>query len=177
MRLTGKEMREKMKTHIGVCLLALYPLCPAFADDIPTLTVQVPAPEPATQELRIGVLGARIDNNSGIIEQIYPGSDLVSFAVPPGSIIGLINGKVFSRDTFRAECRGLPGTKISLLIFTVSGDKDILVTRRDARLFLKYDQSDRYFAQCAKVKYVVPVPTVNKDAYNEATERYNQTKY
>jgi hypothetical protein len=106
-------------------------------------------------EIPVGVLGCQLitslfNAQSAEIIKIYPGSDLLRFGVQPGDRVVGINGHRFIRKQFAAECRGIPGTRIDLIITHREQEMEIQVLRKDAREFASNVHYFRKWAAATK---------------------------
>jgi hypothetical protein len=103
----------------------------------------------------IGVLGCQVlttflAKHTGLILQIYPGSDLLSYGIHPGDKILRIDGRRFVARDFSSDCRGMPGTRVNLLILHDGQEIEFSVMRKDARQFAHFDQYYRHWADQTK---------------------------
>jgi hypothetical protein len=80
-----------------------------------------------------GVLGAVVDEPTGMLKTVFPESDLNRFGVHPGDRILGINGHRYDPSTWQAECRGIPGGVIELVIAHEGLVSTYPVKRTDSR--------------------------------------------
>lgn len=107
--------------HLMLSVLCLVWLCASAGaqESKPEVTVKIEpaAPVIEVQDQRtLGVLGATVDMDSGVILKVFQGSDLLNWQVRKGDQIVGINGRSYTPIRLFQECKGVPGNTVSLRI-------------------------------------------------------------
>jgi hypothetical protein len=98
-------------------------------------------------EESFGVLGAVVDEATGVFKAVFPESDLNRFGVHPGDRVLAIGGHRYDPSTWQAECRGVPGSVMELVIAHEGLVSTYPVKRTDSRALAG---NGSYFQKWAK---------------------------